>query len=509
MLKIPLAQTGQFSKLLLDYIQNPEKLSDFFKYKPDIESFRHIIENKTNPYREILAQRLKAQYQQVGIDMDFGYLTEKQTFTVTTGHQLNIFTGPLYFIYKLLTTIKLAHQLNHRFPGYRFVPVYWMASEDHDFEEVNHIHLFGRKITWTPAAIGGAVGRLRTTDFAPIWQQFPELQPLFDKYYNGEHTLAEATRLLVHEFFGQWGLIIVDGDDAELKRLFLPIMREELLNQFSYTAVNQSNILLKSLGYSPQITARELNLFYMSALSRDRIIPWAEGFTCGKKNWSPKEILHELENQPQAFSPNVVLRPLYQETILPNVAYVGGPAEIAYWLQIKRVFEAVAVDFPVVLPRNFVMLFPETQVQKIQKLRLEMADVFLGESELKNRFIERNSIQIPDFETEKTELSALFERMKQKVAIWEPTLTASVGAEFQKAKKSLEHLQKRLQKAVEARHTQTIEQVLALKRRFFPDNQPQERHDNFLNFWLNNRELLHLVLNHIEPFEFQYHLMPV
>ncbi len=504
-MKIPLAHTGQFSKLFLDYINGEPSLHSFYRLPPQITSFQQAIRTKSNfSHREILAERIEKQYQDAGLEVDTKIFLQPNTFTLTTGHQLNIFTGPLYFVYKILTTIKLAQELNMSYPDYNFVPVYWMATEDHDFEEINHIHLFGKKVEWQPPTIGGAVGRLTTEGFEAIWEQMPELKQVFGTFYDGKNSLAQATRQMVHHFFAHYGLYVIDGDDGELKKIFVPYMEKEIAESYGFEQVMDSSQQLKALGYSTQISPREINLFYLGQFSRDRIVKDADTFRAADRVWTFSELIEHLHNQPQNFSPNVVLRPLYQECVLPNLAYIGGPAEVGYWMQLKGVFDAVQIDFPIVLPRNFLMLIPKNLGQKLQKLGFNSQDIFKDEARLKEAYLENNSSQKVDFEVEKSQIAEIFLAVKAKTKAIDPTLESAAAAEEQKLYKALENLEKKLQKSIENKHAQALGQIANLKTKFFPKGTPQERHDNFLNFWLNDKQVIDLIHKQMTPFNFSY-----
>ena len=172
---VALRTTGQFPPLLLDYLDQKPELNDFYSVFPSLDGAREAINQRTDfdpARRKTLVDVLTKQYAGITNSPDFSLLQSDTTFTVTTGHQLNIFTGPLYVIYKIVTTINLARSLKATYPEYDFVPVYWMASEDHDFAEIASFNLFGQKYTWqgTPS---GAVGRLNPQELATILDKLP------------------------------------------------------------------------------------------------------------------------------------------------------------------------------------------------------------------------------------------------------------------------------------------------------------------------------------------------
>ncbi|MEO8515848.1 MAG: bacillithiol biosynthesis cysteine-adding enzyme BshC, partial [Flavobacterium sp.] len=347
--------SGYFSPLMNDYLAQKPNLNSLYNRFPNIENFEAQIQEKKinfngNAKRKILVSVLEKQYEQINTSTEtlnnFELLKESNTFTVTTGHQLNLFTGPLYFLYKIISTINLTKELKAKYPENNFVPIYWMATEDHDFEEINYFNFKGKKFRWN-AASTGPVGRLSTeglTDFFEIYQQelgsgknVQIIKTLFEESYLNHSNLADATRFLANELFGEYGLVILDGDNQDLKRTFIPYIKEELLSQTSFKAVIETTEKLKE--YTIQVNPREINLFYVEDNLRERIVLDPDSNREGKYKvnntkieFTETEILALLDKNPERFSPNVIMRPLYQEIILPNLCYIGGGGEIGYWL---------------------------------------------------------------------------------------------------------------------------------------------------------------------------------
>ncbi len=254
---LPLKDTGYFSKLICDYVGADAQLKTLYNRFPDLEGFQGQIKEKgasfTKEQRTILHDSLKKQYKHLKISEDTGKhiedLKEQNTFTVVTGHQLNLFTGPLYFLYKIISTINLAKQLKQEFPENNFVPVYWMATEDHDFDEINYFNFKGLKFQWNKKATG-AVGHLSTNGLEDVFTEFANslgnssnadgLKKLFEDSYLKHETLTEATRYLANELFGAYGLVIVDGDDIDLKRSLIPFMKKDIFEQVAYDKVGET-----------------------------------------------------------------------------------------------------------------------------------------------------------------------------------------------------------------------------------------------------------------------------
>ncbi len=506
---LPLAQTGQFSPIFIDYLQEDPKLRPFYGLAPKTAHFKEQMQQKqlSAEKRQLLQEVLQKQY--AGIELpapvaqNLQALASPDTYTLTTGHQLNIFTGPLYFIYKIAAAIKACQELQQQYPERHFVPVYWMASEDHDLAEINSFRLFGEKYTWETEQ-QGPVGRFSPDGLAALAETLPEEAPLFQQAYQESATLAEATRKYVHALFGQWGLVIIDADDRTLKESFRPVLEDELLLQQSQALVQQASSQLEELGYKSQVYPREINLFYMRNNLRERIVQEGDVWAVLNSDirFTKDALLQELTQHPERFSPNVVLRPLYQEWILPNLAYIGGPGELAYWLQLKPLFDHYKITFPVLLPRQFGLVLSKALENRRQKLGLSAAALFEDPHQLKARLLREWSEHEITLLEERQQLQQLFDSLQQKATLVDKSLHGFVGAEGAKAQKSLEHIEKRLKKAEEQRHQTEMQQLENLQDKLFPNGGLQERTDNFLNFYLNNPQFIEQLMEHLQGFDF-------
>ena len=507
---LPLSVTGAFPTLFLDYIAQKDLLQPFYGLYPTIENFKKQIDLKQTDTatRGALVAALERQYAAVSEKPDLQILAQSNTFTVTTGHQLNIFTGPLYVIYKIITVINLARQLKAAYPDFNFVPVYWMATEDHDFEEISYFNLFGKKYTWQTQQ-KGAVGRMNPRELGEALKILPERLPLFEKAYLQHDNLADAVRCYINELFGNEGLICIDGDDADLKKLLLPVIEDELFNQNSYAAANQNTQQIEALGYHPQISAREINLFYLDDQLRERLVLEGDAYHVLNTNlrFSKEEITKIAQQHPEKFSPNVVLRPVYQEMILPNLAYIGGPSEVPYWLQLRRVFSHFSVPFPILLPRNFGLYVNATSQKRLEKLGVSIEELFGDEAKLRKRFVEQNSTATLTLAEEKISFQTLFAAILEKALLVDKSLEGTVNAEKTKLQNSLENLEKRIQKAEERHYETELNQLLGVKNKLFPKGGLQERSDNFLNFYLNDSTFLSKLLAAFDPLDFRFNLL--
>jgi bacillithiol biosynthesis cysteine-adding enzyme BshC len=506
--KIPLTLTGSFSKLFLDYLDRNPSLSDFSNNFPDLEGFKNQIENRKFENREILVDSLKVQYTDIQNPPDIDIFLDFTTFSVTTGHQLNLFTGPLYVIFKIVSTINLAKKLKVHFPSYNFVPVYWMATEDHDFEEISNFNLFGQKHTWATSQ-KGAVGRMNPAEIMDQLENVKEKPDYFLKAYNSQKTLANAVRQYMHELFGSEGLICVDADDHNLKSLFKEIIKDDIFKNSSEKIVNETSQNLEKLGYKTQIHAREINMFFLDSELRERIEKKGEAYQVINTSisFSQKEMAELIEREPEKLSPNVVLRPIYQECILPNLAYLGGPSELTYWLQLKDLFEYNKVPFPILMPRNFGIVLNSATQKRIEKLGISVKDLFLDEVQLRKQFVEKNTENNLSLASEVAAFDKIYENIIQKAVNIDPTLKAVVEAEKAKHNHQLENLEKRMKKAEERTFEAAIGQLSNLKEKLFPGGVLQERKENFLNFYLNDPTFLDKLFETFDPFEFEMNVV--
>ena len=513
---LPFSHTGAFSQFFLDYISRQPALEPFYHRFPSPESFGDQLSEKSAHFtadrRRILHDSLRAQYGALSIsaatEHNLASLLSAHTFTVTTGHQLNLFTGPLYFIYKIATVINTCRRLAALHPGKQFVPVYWMASEDHDFEEIRSFNLGNRSYTWQTEQ-QGAVGRFTLKDLQPLLKEIPgDLTP-FKEAYSTCTTLAEAVRHYVNALFGDEGIVVIDGDDARLKSTFSTVMEADILNGTTRSLVEETNNRLSTLGYTPQVFVRDVNFFWLGDGSRERIENHGEKWTVlnGGPTLSADELRAVIRETPERLSPNVILRPLYQETILPNLAYVGGPAENVYWLQLKSVFSHFKVPFPMLMPRNFVMMMDGPMTRLFEKTGISLEELFLPKNDLLNLVTRRYSVHELSLATEKVASTSAFSRIREQAGAIDPTLIKMVEAEQHRRLKGLEIIEKKMLRAERRRQSDRLRQVETLKDNLFPGGGLQERTDNLLLFSQTDPGFIRTILTALDPFEYAFNVL--
>lgn len=519
---IPFKETGYFSKLICDYLDQKKELDPFYNRFPTPENFQAQIEEKAKNFpqshRKILVESIQAQYKGIEISeatqSNIAALGMDNTFTVVTGHQLNLFTGPLYFLYKIVSTLNLAKKLKENHPANNFVPVYWMATEDHDFDEINYFNLHGKKIRWNKQA-KGAVGRLSTEGLDEVFEAFAaelgqygpvaRLKELFQKAYLEHNSLTGATRYLANALFAEYGLVIVDGDDLELKKLLVPFVEKDIFEQTAFKEVSKTIAGLANISqdYTVQVNPREINYFYLKDGMRERIVERNGKYHVINTHidFTPDALKEELHAHPERFSPNVVCRPLYQEVILPNLCYIGGGGELAYWLEFKSYFDALGVAFPMLMLRNSVLIITEKQSEKVEKMDLKVGHLFLKQHSLINKKIRDISNIDIDFTPQKQLLEEQFKQLYELAEQTDESFLGAVKAQEIKQKKGLDHLEKRLLKAQKRKLEDHVVRLTKLQNELFPNRSLQERQLNFSEMYLEMGDaFVPMLMDSLDPF---------
>ncbi|QLG46395.1 bacillithiol biosynthesis cysteine-adding enzyme BshC [Costertonia aggregata] len=526
---LPFRKTGYFSDIICDYLDEEDSLKPFYNRFPSVQNFEGQITEKAKTFpdknREVLYDALQNQYKGFTVSKktqeNLRQLKEPITFTVVTGHQLNLFTGPLYFLYKIISTINLTKQLKEAYPKYNFVPVYWMATEDHDFDEINYFNFKGKKIQWNKD-VSGAVGHLSTDGLDDVLDIFSNvigssnnaqrLKELFKNAYVKHKNLTGATRYLANELFADHGLVIVDGDDNGLKRLLIPYAEKDIFENIPFISVTETISQLEVLpkSYAIQVNPREINYFYLIDGVRERIVE-ADGRygVNGKKiSWSKEELMKELNDFPERFSPNVISRPLYQEVILPNLCYIGGGGELAYWLELKHMFGKMGVPFPILLLRNSALIITEKQDEKLNKMDLSTTDLFLKQSSFINKKIREISNIDIDFSSQKQLLENQFKEMYELAEKTDKSFLGAVRAQEVKQKKGLDNLEKRLLRAQKRKLKDQVQRMTEIQNELFPAKSLQERTLNFSELYLEmGEELIPNLVRALNPLSLEFAIL--
>lgn len=518
------SDTGFFSKQQLDMCYDQSVYSDFIAQPFSLAAFESQLATKEQSYsaelRMNLVTTLNKQYEGINcsaaVKANLELLAEASTFTVVTGHQMVVMTGPLYFIYKIAHAIRLSEELKKTYPTSDFVPVYWMASEDHDYEEIKSFHLFNRTISWETEQ-EGPVGRFELSNWEEVTKVLTELfqnhpdSELFQllKVVEGED-YAHAFRKLVNHLFEKYGVIIVDGDDAHLKQVFLPYMVKEIDEQFVFKTIQETTDKLVLKGGKQQLTPREINFFYIEKGMRERLIANEDKIEIPQKGiFSKEEIVVWMHESPASFSPNAAMRPLYQEVILPNLCYIGGAGEINYWLQLKGVFDHAEVPFPILKIRNSVLWIDKNSAEKMEQLKLSTVDLFKELHVLTKEYLDENASDEVDFTDLDIQLLALKEQLIATTISVDASMESYAAAESVRIEKQVEQIKDRLYKTTKKKHDKNLKNLQQLKERLFPSNGFQERYANFLQLSPdgNYAAVIDEIVTHILPLSEDFILM--
>ena len=493
-------QTGFFSTIILDYLEGKEPLRPFYCHPVTTAGIKaSMAQRRKYPTdRTLLVSSLKENYSGAELSdrtkKNIELLASENTFTITTAHQPNIFTGHLYFLYKILHAIRLAESLKREFPENDFVPVYYMGSEDADLDELGHVYVNGTKHAWQTTQTG-AVGRMKVDKALvrmldaiageiTVLPHGQEIIGLMKDCYKEGATIEQATFRLVNALFGVYGLVILLPDNPKLKSAFAPVTRKELQEGFSHGLVAET-VAAFSQAYKVQAGGRDINLFYLRDDIRERIEKEGDRYTVinSSYSFSEAEILEELNRNPERFSPNVILRPVFQEMILPNIAFIGGGGEIAYWLELKKVFEATNVPFPVLVLRNSFMVVDANQQELARKLGLGVPELFKTEADLLNRLVKRDSKHQLTLSNELEALKQFYEQLGSTAAAIDITLQRHTEVLYKRAHDKLEALEKKMLRAEKRKFEAQQRQLHKLKQQLFPNANLQERIDNFMPYY--------------------------
>ena len=492
--------TGYFSSLVSDYLDANQKLAPFYTHAPNVEGVKAAMaaRDSFNTPRVALVDALNKQYEGVNtlevVTTNIQSLKENKTYTVTTAHQPNIFTGPLYFIYKIAHTIALSRSLEKQIPGAHFVPVYYMGSEDADIKELGFVTIGGEKLVWQTGQTG-AVGRMQVD--AELLALINQVEGQIGVSVHGAawvsilkntftigKTIAQATFEIVDHLFGQYGLVVILPDSDKLKILFTSVIEKELTTGFSNKAVQQT---IQNLGthYKVQASGREINLFYLQDNKRERIVQTSNGFEVAALGlqFTTEQILEDVKNNPSCYSPNVILRGVFQETILPNIAFIGGGGELAYWLELKQVFTEAAVPYPVLLLRNSFLLVPAKHAQQLQKLQINTIALFKGLQFIIDNFVKDNTTNHLQIDTQMAAIDAQYTLIKDQAGRIDASLVQHIEALAHQQAQKLVQVQKKMLRSEKRKFEVQQQQITKILAQLFPGGSLQERVENMADWY--------------------------
>jgi len=475
-------------------------IESFYSEKSLIKHSENKSKNFNKEKRQIFVKSLKSQYSKIDVSKNtlknISSLLDSNTFCITTGHQLNLFTGPFMVILKIAQVISISKQLNNNIEKFKYVPVLWIASEDHDFEEIPEVNINHKSIKWEIDSNSLPVGEIEINNFDNILNEYKNLlieydykekiEKIIDNSYKKGDSLSTSTIKFINSLFSDHGLIILDANNKDLKTLFKNQLKDEVEN-FSCkekTSSQISNLKKDFKSFKVQVNPSDINFFKLTDKGRKRIRYEKESYNVDDENsYKKEEILNLIDKSPELFSPNAIMRPLYQEIILPNVCYVGGPNELRYWMQLKTYFDKNKVQFPILKLRNSAYIIDSKISKKIKKSGIEI-NYFMGDlNSLINYKIKNSSNLKLNFDSLRSNLISQFDELRKVSLKTDKSFIGAVNAQEKKQKKGIDDLEKKLIKAEKKNHEDEIQLVKSLYNYFHPKNINQERYLNFGNFY--------------------------
>ncbi|MFK8054960.1 MAG: bacillithiol biosynthesis cysteine-adding enzyme BshC [Saprospiraceae bacterium] len=510
-------ESGQFSARDIAYAEQDSALAPFMAHSPTISAFAKTIETRLqHPVdRKTLVEVLTEQYASYGVKPpeNLSALSEKHTFSITTAHQASLFLGPLYYVYKILSAVSLARSLKETYPEHDFVPVFVLGAEDHDLDEIDHVRLNGKTITWKTQQTG-STGAMSLSEIGEALEQVTsdlgpssaakDLKALLEKCYTPQRTLGVATAHFVAALFKDYGVVVANLNDLRFKQNFAPIIAREILEQASQKLIAEAVTELEEVGYSQQAHARDINFFYLQPGRRDRLVVEGDRIEVLDTDisWSTEEVKAEIAAHPERFSPNVVMRPLLQESVLPNLAYVGGGGELAYWLERKQQFAEFGVPYPVLVRRDSAWWVSQKQAQRLEKLDISKLDLLGDEHQLLKRYVTSHNADNLDFSEELETLNRIFEGLAERAKAVDPTLAPRALSHGALAEKQVTKLQSRLVRTLKKQQSTSVEQIQALRADLLPGGGLQERKNSFMEqYVLYGPHFFDTLLEHFDPLD--------
>ena len=500
--------------LFLDYLYEFENVADFyandFRNKENyLKIFKSITENKRESFSEI-SDIISNQYANLDASdltsQNIKKLANKKTLAVVTGQQLGILGGPLYTFYKIITAIKLSQYLSERYNDYNFVPVFWLEGDDHDFNEVRTIKIIddsnsllsiGYKDEIEEDDLKQSVGKIiLDSSIKDFFEKFDnsiresdfkvQLLDYLKNIYKEGASFKESFRKLIFDLFDKSGLIIFDPQDSEVKKLLKPIFKKEITDFRVHTEqLVHVSATLEEL-YHAQVKVKPVNLFLSLDDGRYSIEPVDNEYRLKRKrkSFTQDQLLELLENEPDKFSPNVLLRPICQDYLFPTSFYVAGPSEISYFAQIKTLYNIYEISQPIIYPRSSATILESTVSSSLEKYSVSINDIFIDIENVKKKII--NSVEESSvdemFGDISNRIEASFDQLKEKLIDLDKTIADSSNRYRDKILSNISELKSKAEKAQQKKYEVTLRQIDRAAVHLFPNSNLQEREINYVYF---------------------------
>lgn len=526
--------------LFLDYLYEFENVADFYandfrNRESYLKTFKNVTESRESLSSDV-AEIINRQYVNLNpsnlTKQNLKKLSDKKTLTILTGQQLGIIGGPLYTFYKIITAIKLSRFLSERYDDYNFVPVFWLEADDHDFNEVrsvkiinedNSILTVGYKEEIEEDDLKQSVGLIKfdgsINDFfdnlAISLKETEFKSKLLEElknFYKVGRTFKDAFKDLLFNYFDDYGLIIFDPQDSEVKTLLKPIFKKEITDFRNHTEqLVHVSATLEEL-YHAQVKVKPVNLFLRVDEGRYSIEPVENEYRLRRKrkSFTQEQLLELLENEPDKFSPNVLLRPICQDYLFPTAFYIAGPSEIAYFAQIKPLYDIYNITQPMIYPRSSATILENSISNSLEKYSLTINDIFFDINAVKKRII--NSIEESSvdeiFSGIENQIEVTFDQLKEKLLDVDKTIADSSNRYRDKILGNINELKSKAEKAQQKKYEVTLRQIDRAAIHLFPNSNLQEREINFV-FYANKygEEFLKKIFDELQINKFEHQII--
>ncbi len=512
------------------YVQDPHVFTDFVNFLPSIDAFEEAINARRNLEfdRKRLNNIVSQGYRDASVTIsekvrdNIHSLLDENTYTIVTAHQPCVLGGPFYFVLKIASVIALTRRLNIHYQGkFNFVPTFVIGGEDHDFDEISSLNIFGKKLQWAASTVGGPVGEMKLDGIADLLEELGEvlgqrnyavdILKLFRSAYDDTNNLSDFTLHWVNTLFREYGLVIVNLSGREAKECIVEVMIDEVRNQTSQFLVKQTQSHLEERGFKNQAFAREINLYRLSSQNRQRLVLLTDGkigIDSTEEIYTEEDIISQIRATPEKFSPNVILRPILQEAVLPNLAYIGGGGELAYWMERKSQFSHYKINFPILLRRDSLSWIDENSIKKTHKLGISPLDLLKNKDLLIKEYLEKNSAVPLSAEEEKMKIAEALNDLCNKAESIDPTLGKALIAESVRINKQIEQLESRLLRAEKQKNETSLNQLQNLREKLLPDGNLQERYESFIPLYMATQgEIIDFLVNTLDPLSFKLNIL--